>query len=79
MIGRVTRILLSVCLAALPIWATIAAIWGRPGDTISETIRDYAAQYPILSLAAGVLIGHWFWHMGAPVPRDNVPPPGGAS
>lgn len=30
-------------------------------DTISEVIQSYAKRWPILSVLAGILIGHWFW------------------
>jgi hypothetical protein len=73
-IGRATRIILSVVIVGLSLWATVAALWGGPGDTISEHVRDYAAQYPVLAVALGVLVGHWAWPMTPAQPRDHLAP-----
>jgi peptidoglycan/LPS O-acetylase OafA/YrhL len=71
-IGRITRALLTVVALVLVLWASIAALWGGPGDTISETLRDYGAAYPIIPFAAGVVAGHWWWVMRPAVPRDHL-------
>lgn len=73
MIGRVTRIVLTVAIVALAAWATVAAVLGGPGDTISEYVRDYASAYPIIPFAGGVLVGHWWWSMGPAVRRSETP------
>lgn len=70
MIGKITRAVISISIVLLSAWATLAAILGRPGDTISEHVRDYAAQYPLIAVAAGVLLGHWFWPQSPAQPRD---------
>lgn len=72
MIGRITRIVLSVAIVVLAAWATVAALLGGDRDTISAHVRDYCAQYPILAVTAGVLIGHWFWNMPPAQPRDGA-------
>lgn len=69
-IGLISRIVITVSIVVLAGWATVAAIWGGPGDTISEHVRDYATQYPLILVAAGVLIGHWWWNMPPPVRRE---------
>lgn len=70
-VGQVTRVVMVIAIVSLAGWATLAAVFGATKDTISGHIRDYCAQYPILAVAAGVLIGHWFWPMGPAVPRDT--------
>ena len=64
-LSRVTKVVLCVSIVALIVWATVAAIWGADGCTISEHVRYYAAQYPVVPFALGVLVGHWLWPMGA--------------
>jgi hypothetical protein len=71
MIGKITRIVITVAILVLAVWASIAALFGGAGDSISAHVRDYCSQYPILAVAAGVLIGHWFWGMGPAVRRDS--------
>lgn len=72
MIGRITRIILTLAIIGLAVWASIAAAFGGWGDTVSATVRDYAAQYPIIAVAAGVLVGHWFWPMTPAEGRDQL-------
>lgn len=56
---RLTRWAIVATVAALIVYDVIAEVWGGPGATISETVRDYAghAEFPF---AGGVICGH-FW------------------
>src|SRR5271157_419037 len=40
---------------------------GIPHDTISEVIHQWAIFIPFVPYFWGVLIGHWFWTLPAPV------------
>lgn len=72
MIGRISRIVIVSAVVVLAGWATVAALLGDTSDTISGHVRDYAAQYPLIAVAFGVLAGHWFWPMGPAQPRDHL-------
>jgi len=63
MIRVITRWVMGVALVGLVTWATIAVIFGAPGDTISEHVRDLSAAFPLLPFGLGVLVGHWLWPM----------------
>lgn len=73
-LSMVTKWVLGVTMLALIVWATVAAIWGAEGSTISEHVRDYASAYPLIPFAAGVLSGHWFWPM-SPAQKPFGSPP----
>jgi hypothetical protein len=72
MIGRITRWVLSVSIVGLAAWATVAAIWGADGDSISAHVRDYAAGYPLVAVGLGVLVGHWIWPMSPAALRHRA-------
>lgn len=59
------RIAISIgFLAALVVvWLfDLAAIFGgRANETVSVTLRDWAARWPVLPFAGGVLAGHILW------------------
>ena len=59
------RIILAVALvvvaAAIGGWDIFAAATGRPLDTVSVTLFDWAVRFPILPLVIGIIIGHCFW------------------
>jgi hypothetical protein len=40
---------------------TFALISQVPGRTLSELVWFIAHDYPLLPLAFGALMGHWFW------------------
>lgn len=71
MIGKVTRIVLSVVIVGLAAWASVAAAVGGELDTVSAHVRDYGHKFPLVPFAAGVLVGHWFWPMGPARKRDE--------
>lgn len=58
---RWTVILMIVATCGLVAWDVLAAANRTQGDTISEIIRDWSSEHPILAFAAGLLCGHWFW------------------
>lgn len=58
-----TKWILCLCIVTLIVWATVAAVFGAEGSTISEHVRDYASTYPIVPFLLGVLCGHWGWAM----------------
>ena len=72
MIGRVTRLIILVCLTALIGWTSVAAAIGGPLDTVSAHVRDYMAQYPVLVFIIGALFGHWGFSMTPAVKRDGL-------
>ena len=73
-LSMATKIVLGVTVLVLIIWATVAAVFGAEGSTISEHVRDYAAAYPLIPFALGVVCGHWFWTM-KPAQRPFGGPP----
>ena len=42
----------------IEIWALASQV---PGRTLSEVVWYITANYPLLPLAAGLLLGHLFW------------------
>lgn len=46
-------------IAGYDLWPALNTI---DGDTISEILRDWAPQWPIVPTAVSVLMGHWFIH-----------------
>lgn len=60
-LGHITRWVILVCIIVLAGWTSIAAIWGLPGDTVSETVRAFCGRYPIVPFAVGLMVAHWLW------------------
>lgn len=58
---KVTQWVVLFVTAALIVFDLILAFVGEPGSSISSVIRDAAAAHSIVAVAAGILIGHWFW------------------
>lgn len=74
-LGTVTRWGCLIVILTLVVWTSICAIWGAPGDTVSETVLAHVTRYPFLQAAAGFLLGHWFWPQRPPgCTCDNRPP-----
>jgi hypothetical protein len=73
-IGRITKWVIALSVFALCAWTSAAVIWGLPGDSVSAHVRDYAAQYPLIPFALGVLCGHWLWAMPPAEPRPRLLP-----
>lgn len=59
-VKRTTQVIV-LATAALVAYDIYAAATPEPGDTLSEVIAYAARERPIVAVAAGVLIGHWFW------------------
>jgi len=55
--GQVFGLLL-VLAVGWEVWTLVNNI---PGDTISEVVWAVTHENPIIVLAVGILIGHWFW------------------
>ncbi len=51
---------LAVVALVLIAWDVYAYLTPEPDDTISEVLAS-ASAHPIIPVAFGVLIGHWFW------------------
>src|SRR5687767_6315308 len=68
-LGATTRVIIAVFVAGLAVWTIVALIWGQPGDSVSETIRDVSHDWPVIPFAAGFFAGHW-WFAG---PRARGP------
>lgn len=50
-------------------WDVWAVAEGTPQLTVSNLIGEWSAQFPVLPLSIGVLLGHLFW------PRRPYPLP----
>lgn len=70
-VGKITRLVVSVSIAAWVIWASLAVLLGGELDSISATVRDYSSQYPVIPWAVGFVMGHWWWPMRPAVKRDG--------
>jgi len=68
-IGTWTKVIIGVVIVGLAAWTTFAYFASGPQDTISRHVIDYTAQWPILGVAFGVLLGHWFWPQRPPEKR----------
>lgn len=58
-LATVTKVLVVVVVLVCLVWTTVAALFGAPGDTISEHVREYSYRSPMVPFGLGVLIGHW--------------------
>lgn len=47
-------------IGALLVYELWSVLNSSPGDTLSEAVWKYG-QHPMVGLAVGVLIGHFFW------------------
>lgn len=47
-------------LSVLLVYELYAVFNSTPGDTLSEAVWAYA-QHPMVALAVGILIGHFWW------------------
>ncbi len=74
LIGTITKWVILVCVVALAGWTSVAVILGGQQDSVSAHVRDYAAQYPVIPLALGFILGHWFWTMTPAMPRPPLLP-----
>lgn len=58
---RAVSVVLALVLVIVGLFDLIATLWFPAGGTVSQVILSVSRAYPILPLAAGVLIGHLFW------------------
>lgn len=55
-------------------WDFVVALNGIPRDTISEVIKYWARQFPLIAYAWGVLGGHFFWvRRAGPIVEYGLP------
>ncbi len=73
-VGTVTKWLILVAVVGLATWTSIAVVIGGQQDSVSAHVRDYCIQYPVLTLAVGFLLGHWFWSQTPARPRPKLLP-----
>lgn len=59
-------------LAVIVVTDIVLALNGKPGDTYSEMIFDWAKVSVFPPLAMGAVIGHWFFDLGIDRPRGGV-------
>jgi hypothetical protein len=52
--------------AGLVGWDFIAYFNGGQDATISKVMVDASTEYPMVTLVAGILMGHFFWQMKKP-------------
>jgi len=58
------RIVWLVLLALALVYEAYAILNSIPSDTLSEAVWD--AHHPMITFAAGVITGHFFWQRKAP-------------
>lgn len=75
-----TMIIMGVVTAGLIAWDIYVAVKGRKrknhpeeGPTISEVVHGMGRKYLIVPVAAGVLIGHFFWPQRPVTEKDCAP------
>jgi hypothetical protein len=68
---KLTTKIIAATTAVLIVYDLHAAHTPEEGDTISEVIADAARRRPIIAVAAGVLVGHWFWALREKAPADR--------
>lgn len=56
-----TKAILIFTTVALSLYDVAAVLIGGVDATISRVIVHAASEYPIIAVAAGILIGHLFW------------------
>lgn len=54
-------IILLLMLAIVGIWDVYALTMLPPGYSISYVIQRWSMGYPVLPMAAGMVVGHLFW------------------
>jgi hypothetical protein len=57
----ITKLILGATALALIGWDIWVFVRPPSGDTLSEVIRRWATEHPVLPFAFGVLMGHLFW------------------
>jgi hypothetical protein len=70
----VTAAVLVILLLSVQVWDVVAVLcYGREA-TISNVLQGWSRQYPILTLAIGIVLGHLFWpqNMNAPSIRQTA-------
>jgi hypothetical protein len=59
-IEKTTKIVVGVTVVGLLLYDILPAFDGKPGGTISETVRDSSKKHPAISFSLGFLMGHLF-------------------
>lgn len=68
---RATAIIAASVAVGLIGWDIVVAAGAPLGATISEVIRDFSWNQPVIPLAWGVLFSHFFWNGSTPVPKPH--------
>jgi hypothetical protein len=58
---KMTEIIIVSLVVALVVYDVIVEMKFGVNATISQVIFDTASHNPWIALAAGILVGHWFW------------------
>lgn len=66
---KLTMVLIGVVFIGLSLYDLLPAVSHTRGDTISETIRDYAGRYWTIPWVLGVLMGHFFFNVEKGIAR----------
>jgi hypothetical protein len=53
--------LLAGVVAVLVAWDVAAYSFGGQDATITQVVRDNSAEWPLIAVAAGVVVGHIWW------------------
>lgn len=64
-------VFLHVILVGVVIWDMYVVFIGRPADTVSMTLRNWADGHPILPLFIGIVIGHLLWSNCPPLEKKT--------
>lgn len=54
-----------IAIIGLLVYEAYAVLNGAPGDTLSEAVWQYG-RHPMVTFAAGVLVGHFWWQRSKP-------------
>lgn len=58
---RATNFVMLGAVTALLLYNVLAGVMGGGEATISARMQHLATRYPVIPLAVGMLVAHWFW------------------
>jgi hypothetical protein len=62
---KATVIFIAICVVSIIAWDAFVIINGGVETSISQTMIDWAYEYPIFSFSMGVVCGHLFWRISS--------------
>jgi len=61
MLKQWTTTIIALTIIFLVTWDVLAILYSSNESSISSIMYDFSRKHPIIPLAVGVLIGHFFW------------------